>query len=107
MWDWAIWGALIVAALAVSAALALLARRALAAWHDVKDARRDVVRRLDQLSAKGDATAEKIAATGDTPELHESLGRLRVSLAQLNVLRNAIDEAQVTVGRVTAVVPRK
>jgi hypothetical protein len=107
MWNWAIWGALIVAALAGSAALALLARRALTAWRDIMDTRRDVVRRLDQLSARGEATAEKVAAAGDTPEVQASLGRLRVSLAQLDVLRAAIDEAQVTFGRVTAVVPRK
>ena len=108
MWDWAIWGALIVAGLAVGAALALLARRALGAWRDVKDARRDVVRRLDDLSANVEATAERVAAAGDTAELQESVGRLRAALAQLAVLRAAVDEAHDdTVGRVTAYLPRK
>jgi hypothetical protein len=108
MWDWAIWSALIVAALAVGAASALLARRAIRAWRDVKDARRDVVRRLDDLSAKVEQTAERVAAAGDTAELQESVGRLRVSLAQLAVLRAAVDEAHHdTVGRVTAYLPRK
>src|ERR1700740_62244 len=103
MWDWAIWGALIVAALAATAALAVLTRRALRAWHDVKAARRDVVRRLDDLSAKVEETAERVAPAGDTAELQESVGRLRVSLAQLAVLRAALDEAHDdTVGRVTA-----
>ncbi len=107
MWDWAIWGALILATLAEAAALALLALRAREAWRHVKDIRRGVVHRLGELGAKGEATAAKVAATGDAPELQESLGRLHVSLAQLAVLRAALDEAQVTFGRVTAVVPRK
>ena len=107
MADWAIWGALIAGALAGSAALALLVKRVLAAWADVRDTRRDIVRRLDLLAANGAATAERLAAIGDTAELQTSLGRLRVSLAQLNVLRDALDEAQVTFGRVTAVLPRR
>jgi hypothetical protein len=107
MWDWAIWGALIAAALAGIGALALLATRILAAWRAIKETRRDVVRRLDDLLAKAEATAEKVAAAGDTTELQESLARLRVSRARLTVLRTAIDEAKVTFGRVTAVVPRK
>jgi hypothetical protein len=108
MWDWAIWGALIVAVLAVGAASALLARRALRGWREVKDARLDVVRRLDDLSAKVEATAERVAAVGDTAELQESVGRLRVSLAQLAALRAALDEAHDdTVGRVAAYLPRK
>ncbi len=107
MWDWAIWGALIFAALAGTAAFALLLKRALGAWRDVKDARRDVVRRLDDISAKVEATAERVAAAGDTAELQESVGRLRVSLAQLAVLRATLDDAHDTVGRVTAYLPRK
>jgi hypothetical protein len=107
MWDRAIWGALILAGLAGIAALALLARRVLGAWRTFKATRRAVVRRLDELAMKGEATAEKVAAAGDTAALQESIGRLRVSLAQLAVLRAAIDETQDTFGRVTAVVPRK
>jgi hypothetical protein len=108
MWDWAIWGALIFAALTGTAALTLLARRALRAWRDVKDARRDVARRLDDLSAKVEAAAEKVSTTGDGAELRQSVGRLRVSLAQLNVLRAALDDAHdETVGRLTAYLPGK
>ena len=107
MWDWAIWGALTLAALAGVAALALLAVRAREAWREVKSIRRDVVHRLGELGAKGEATADKAAAAGDNAELQESLGRLRVSLARLAVLRGALEEAQVTFGRVTAVIPRK
>jgi 3-deoxy-D-manno-octulosonic-acid transferase len=107
MWDWAIWGALIFAAGAGIAALGRLAVRARRAWRRFQDTRRDVVRRLDDLAAQAEATMEKVAAAGDTAELQERLGRLRVSLARLAVLREALDEAQATFGRVTAVVPRK
>ena len=85
MWDWAIWGALIVAVLAGIAALALFLARA----------------------RKAEATTEKIASAGETAELRESLERMHPSLAQLAVLRAALDEAQGTVGRVTAYLPRK
>ena len=108
MWNWAIWGALIVAFLVAIAAAVLLAKRTLTAWRDFNDTRRDLVRRLDQLAASAEETADKAAAVGeDTAELHESLGRLRVSLAKLAVLRAALDEAEITFGRVAAVVPRK
>jgi hypothetical protein len=107
MWDWAIWGALIVGWLAGIAAVALLFVRVREAWRELKDARRDVVHRLGELGRKGEATAEKAAAAGETAELQESLGRLRVSLAQLAVLRSALDEAQLTVGRATWLIPHK
>ena len=105
MWDWAIWGALILAGLAGIAALALVFARARQAWRDVRDTRRDVVRRLDDLVREGEATAEKVAAAG--AELQQSFARLRVSLARLAVLRTALDEAQVTFGWVTVFVPRR
>ncbi|HEU5477981.1 MAG TPA: hypothetical protein VFU64_09195 [Gaiellaceae bacterium] len=106
MWDWAIWGALILGFLAGMAALAALAVRARAARRDIKDAHRTAVRGLDDLVGKGEKTAEKVSAAGDTAELQESLARLRVSLARLAVLRNALDEAQVGFRRATAFVPR-
>ena len=107
MSDWAIWGSLILAGLAGIAAMTLLTVRGREAWRDVKAARRDVLRQLDEFTAKAEATAERAAAVGDTAGLQESLGRLRVSLARLAVLRAALDEARVSVGRVTAVVPHK
>ena len=57
---------------------------------------------------QAEAASDKIAAAGDTTaELEESVERLRVSLAQLAVLRAALDEVDGTVGRVTAYLPRK
>jgi|SRR5438552_13947466 len=108
MWDWAIRAALIIAALAGIAAFVLLVVRALRAWRDVNDARRDVLRRLDDFAGKADAVAERLAAAGDmTIELQGSVERLRVSLAQLAVLRAALDEVDGTVARVAAYLPHK
>jgi hypothetical protein len=107
MWNWAIWGALIVGAAAVAAALALLVVRILAAWRAFKATRRRLFRGLEDIAAKGEATTESLAAAGETAELHAGLLRLRRSLAQLAVLREALDEVQDTFGRLTAVMPRK
>jgi hypothetical protein len=107
MWDWAVWGALIAGALAVLGGLALLVVRILQAWRDFKRGRRRLFRGLDELSAKGAATADAAAAAGGSEELQESLARLRGSLARLAVLRSALDEAESTFGRIAAFVPRK
>ena len=107
MWDWAICGALILAAVAVFAALTRFAVHGWRAWRDVRDKRLDGLRRLDDFARKAEAVAERLETTGDTAELQSSLDRLRVSLAQLAVLRAALDEVDGTVGRVTAYLPRK
>ena len=107
MWDWLVWSALILIGVAGVAALALVAVRAREAWRALRATRRDVVGRLDELAAAGETTADKVAAAGDAAELQESLGRLRVSLARLAVLRAAIAEAEDTFGSVRALVPRK
>jgi hypothetical protein len=107
MWDWAIWAALILGAVAGIAALALLAVRVRDAWRSFERMRRTMIRELDELAAKAEAVAEKAAAAGDTGALEESIGRLRVSLARLAVLRAALDEARVTFRPVTAVLPRR
>jgi ABC-type multidrug transport system fused ATPase/permease subunit len=106
VWDWAIWAALLLAVLAGGGALVLLALRARRAWRDVRDTRRELLGRLDEFARNAEAVSEKLAAAGDTAELQGSLARLRVSLARLAVLRAALDEAQGTVGRVSAYLPR-
>jgi hypothetical protein len=107
MWDWAIWGSLILVFLAGVAALALVVVRSRGAWREVRDTGGDTVRRLDELTVKAEATADRLETAGDTAELQESVGRLRVSLAKLAVLRNALDDVHLSVARVAAVVPRK
>jgi len=108
MWDWVIWAVLIGVVLAGVAALVLLVLRASEAWRALEDTRRGVIDGLDEFASKAETTAHRLeATTDDTGELQETLGRLRVSLARLAVLRAAIDEADDTVGRFTAFVPRK
>jgi uncharacterized membrane-anchored protein YhcB (DUF1043 family) len=107
MWDWAIWTALIIGTLAGLGALGLLVARSLEAWRALQESRRTVVRELSDFSAKAEAAAEKLAAVDQTAELQESLARLRVSLARLAVLQDAIDEVDETVGRALAFVPHK
>jgi hypothetical protein len=107
MWDWAIWGALIFAGLAGIGAFALFAARARQTWREVSNTRRDVAHRLGELMRKAEATAEKTAVAGGSAELQESVGRLRVSIARLEILRTALDQARITFGPVTVVVARR
>ena len=107
MWDWAIWAALILGTAAGIAALVLLVVRSLEAWRALREARRSIVGGLDAFAAQAEAVAAKLATADETAELQESLGRLRLSLARLAVLRAAIDEVDDVFGRVVAVVPRK
>ncbi|MDE3024415.1 MAG: hypothetical protein KGI93_02470 [Acidobacteriota bacterium] len=103
MWDWLVYAALGLAAVAVMASLGLLAVRALQAWRSVKRLRRHVFRDLDTVAEKVEATLDAIESASDTAELAASLARLRRSLERLALLREAWSEAT----RFTALVPRK
>jgi hypothetical protein len=105
--DWAVYAALIAAALAVVAAAVLVVVRSLQAWRDFKRFRRQLGRELNTLAAAGERTAASAERAADSEELTASVGRLRGSLGRLAVLRSALDEATGTVTRVTALYPRK
>ena len=108
MWDWAIWAALILVALAGTTALTLLVLRSRAVWRAFKDTNGAILRRLDDFTATAEEVADKVAAVDDgTAELQASLERLRISLARLAVLRAAIDEVDHMFGGVAAALPRK
>ena len=107
MWNWAIYGALIVAFLAGAGALALLGVRALAGWRALKRLRRGVGGGLERLADLGEATANKLGAATDTAKLDTSLSRLRVDLARFAILRQALDEAQATFRRFAWIYPSK
>ncbi|HLX21359.1 MAG TPA: hypothetical protein VKR23_14525 [Gaiellaceae bacterium] len=99
MWNWLVYGALIAAAVAFLAAAGFLLVRVLQAWRSFKRLRRHVFRDLDRVLEKTERTLDSAAAASDTSRLDAALAHLRVSLAQLALLREAIDEA-------TALIPR-
>jgi ribosomal protein L29 len=107
VWNWAIYGALIVGFLAGSAAIAFLLGRALEGWRTFNRFRRGLGRELERLADLGEVTADKLEAASDTAELESSLSRLRRDLARITVLRQALDETQQTYERFAFLVPRK
>ena len=104
--DWAIYGALLVGALAMAGAIALLVVRSLRAWRDVKRFRRHLGKELDRLADLGEQTVQKLETATNTAELDEHLSHLRVTLARFAVLRASLDESLDTFRRLGAVYPR-
>ena len=105
--DWALYAAVILAVLSAISALAYVITQALHAWRAVKRLRRNALREVDRLVELADETAAKAEHAADSSLLQTKLARLRVTLARFAVLRQALDEVSGTVGRVTAVYPRK
>ena len=105
--DWAVYGALIAAALAVAGAIVLLVVRILQGWRALKRFRRHLGRTLRALADKADHTGVIVERISDQRELESSVGRLRLTLAQFSVLRAAVGEVDDSLRRVTAVYPRK
>jgi hypothetical protein len=105
--DWAVYGALIAGFLAFAGAAALLAVRALQGWRALKRFRRHLGRALQDLADNADRTGEIVERVSDQRQLEATLASLRRSLAVFNVLRAAVDELTDSLGRVTAVYPRK
>ncbi len=105
MWDWAVWGALGVAVVAGSAATWRLVADVRATWQALAETRAHAVDTLGDFAAKAEAAAAKIETFGDTEELQASVARLRASLAQLAVLRTALDELEGAAGWAKALAP--
>jgi hypothetical protein len=102
------WASLALAILLPAIGAVVVFRRGLALWRDLKRAGKslfgglDVVgRRLEQMSAAAEGLGTVTARPGP------SVAQLQVSLARLAVLRSALHDVQSSVGRVTAVYPRK
>jgi hypothetical protein len=104
---WTIYVGLGVGLLAAVGGIVFVVVRVLEAWRTLKRFRRQLGRELERLETLTGTTSESAARAGDQPELAASVGRLRASLAQLAVLRSALDETTETIGRLTAVYPRK
>ena len=94
MWDWAVWGALAVAICSGIAGIVLVFVRVRVALRSVKSLRSGAVAGLGSIAAKAELAAAKAEKAGDTRELQQSVARLRRSLAQLAVLRAAIDRVE-------------
>jgi len=107
VWDWAIYAALILGAIAVLGATAFLLIRVRDAWRAQKRLRRGIARELERLADLGEATADKLAAPTDTEKVETSLSRLRADFARLAILRQAFDEVGDTFRRVAWVFPRR
>jgi hypothetical protein len=93
VWDWVVYGALIGGFLVGTAAIVVLVVRSLRAWRELKRLRRGLARELGRLADLGEITADKLEAVNDTAELETSVARLRVDLARLAVLQQAVDES--------------
>jgi hypothetical protein len=104
---WTTWTALIVGGLAVVAALGFLGVRLLQGWRTLKRFRRQLGKELNGLADALERTSQATARATDRARLDEALGRLRVTLARVAILREALDEATGAVGRLTVFYPRK
>jgi len=107
MADWALYGAVILAVLSAISALAYVIAQALVAWRALKRLRRHAFAAVDRVVELTDTAATKAEHAADSSRLQAHLARLRVTLARFAVLRRAVDEVTDSVGRVTAVYPRK
>jgi hypothetical protein len=104
---WAIWIAALVGGLALLAALAFLGVRLLQGWRTLKRFRRHLAKTLEGLADALERTSVATAKATDRTRLDETLGSLRVTLARVAILREALGEATGLVGRATAFYPRK
>ena len=98
MWDWAVWGALVVAICSGIAGLALVVVRVVEALRALGAVRRSATQALGAITAKAELTATKAEAAGDTRELQETVARIRVSLARVAILRAALERADAQLG---------
>jgi hypothetical protein len=106
MYEWFIYAALIAAFVAVVVSAGRLVVRVSHTWRGFKRLRRQLVKELDRLTLAADMLAAKAEKTGDMQRLDESLARLRISIARVQVLRDAVDEVQGLVERVAFFYPR-
>jgi hypothetical protein len=103
-----VWASLAVAILLPTIGAVVLFRRALALWRDLRRSGKALLDGLDVIGARLErmsAAAEGLGAV--TGRAEPSVERLQVSLARLAVLRSAVGDVRDSVGRVTAVYPRK
>lgn len=102
------WLALAVAIVAILASSIYLTLKGLEAFRGAKRLNGAVSEGLERIErASGEIEVHLARAEASGSRLDAELAQLRRSRARLNVLRSAIDEVRDSVGRVTAVYPRK
>ena len=102
------WLALAVAVVAIVASVISTTLKGLEAFRGVKrlgGAVTSEIARIEQVSGEIERHLALAAESGS--RLDAKLAQLRRSRARLNVLQSAIDEVRDSLGRVTAVYPRK
>lgn len=102
------WLALTVALLLVIGSSIFVTLRGLTAFRDVKRLGREIGSELDRIrAATGRIEGHLTLAAESGSRLEASLARLSESRARLNVLTSALADVRASVGRVTAIVPKK
>ncbi len=99
MWDWAIWIALAVAICSgIAAIVSVLTRARELVRHGTRVYSRAAAG-LSAIEAKAELAATKAETVGEKSiELEKSVARLRRSIAQVAVLRAALDEVDTRFG---------
>jgi hypothetical protein len=103
-----LWLSLAVAVAATIASVTFATLRGLEAFRDFKrlgSSLAEGTARIEASAARIEGHLARAAESGS--RLDTELAQLRRSKAQLNVLRSALDDVRASVGRVTAVYPRK
>jgi hypothetical protein len=102
---WAVWVGLAVGVLAVAFGAYRAVRQLVGLFRSLKRLKQESGRALEELTH----AAERLAERGADPagKLQPALERLARDRARLNVLLAAVDDVRDSVGRVTAVYPRK
>jgi hypothetical protein len=93
VWDWVVWGALAAAICSAIAGAVIVLKRVREVVRSGKRVYSSAAASLGALEAKAELAAIKAERVGEsTQELETSVARLRRSIAQIAVLRAALDE---------------
>ncbi len=102
------WLSLAVALVAVIASAIYVTLKGLEAFRAFKGLSRNVTSEIARIEqASGQIERHLALASESSARLDSELADLRRSRARLNVLTSAIDDVRASVGRLTAVYPRK
>jgi hypothetical protein len=102
------WLALAIAIVSIVASSIYLTRKGLEAFRGAKRLGGAVTGELERIERTSGEIERHLALAAESgAKLEVELAQLRRSRARLNVLTSALDDVRASVGRVTAVYPRK